>query len=278
MNKMSTTQMTKNRANRVCSEGLMVISPDCVLQVGVLGSPLMRVLGAVTIYVSLERPFLLRFEDQGEWKECEYAAVPPYVRHQIATLDNRIATVLIEPESVDLNRLQYFSGNDQGRAAFALLSVRVRQIYTRFRAGEALAEIIGSSLDIALFGANLARRKLDPRVQLIVDRINEQPDEECSAEDCSEEVDLSFSRFLHVFKDEMGVAFRRFKAWKRARNTLHFVNDPANLTDIAIRSGYPDSTHFSHSIRLVFGLKPKEIFAAPGLVLHMQREGYRSQA
>ena len=35
----------------------------------------------------------------------------------------------------------------------------------------------------------------------------------------------------------------------------------ANLANIALDVGYPDSTHFSHSVRQVFGLTPKSIFA-----------------
>jgi AraC-like DNA-binding protein len=30
---------------------------------------------------------------------------------------------------------------------------------------------------------------------------------------------------------------------------------------VALDTGYPDSTHFSHSIRHTYGLKPKDIFA-----------------
>ena len=35
----------------------------------------------------------------------------------------------------------------------------------------------------------------------------------------------------------------------------------ASLTDIALTAGYPDSTHFSHSIRQFYGLKPSDILA-----------------
>ena len=35
----------------------------------------------------------------------------------------------------------------------------------------------------------------------------------------------------------------------------------ANLANIALDVGYPDSTHFSHSVRQVYGLTPKSIFA-----------------
>jgi AraC-like DNA-binding protein len=30
---------------------------------------------------------------------------------------------------------------------------------------------------------------------------------------------------------------------------------------VALDAGYPDSTHFSHSIRHVYGLKPRDLFA-----------------
>ena len=68
------------------------------------------------------------------------------------------------------------------------------------------------------------------------------------------------SRFLHLFKAEVGVPFRSFRTWQRARSVLHFVTQTANLATIALDVGYPDSTHFSHSIRQVFGLTPKSIF------------------
>ena len=81
------------------------------------------------------------------------------------------------------------------------------------------------------------------------------------AGDCAASVRLSFSRFLHLFKEQTGAPFRSMRTWKRARSLLHYVNRPSNLTAVALETGYPDATHFSHSIRQVYGLKPKDIFA-----------------
>ena len=87
--------------------------------------------------------------------------------------------------------------------------------------------------------------------------------------ECAASVHLSFSRFLHLFKQETGMAFRAFRAWKRARSLLRYVRQTATLTDIALEAGYPDSTHFSHSIRQVYGLKPSDILAGSRrLALH----------
>jgi len=42
---------------------------------------------------------------------------------------------------------------------------------------------------------------------------------------------------------------------------LYYVTQDGNLANIALDVGYPDSTHFSHSIRQVFGLTPRSMFA-----------------
>jgi len=76
-----------------------------------------------------------------------------------------------------------------------------------------------------------------------------------------QDFDLSFSRFLHLFKQEVGAPFRSFRRWKRARSLLHHVSCGQHLVHVALDIGYPDSTHFSHSIRQTFGLKPRDIFA-----------------
>jgi len=82
-----------------------------------------------------------------------------------------------------------------------------------------------------------------------------------TAADCAASVHLSPSRFLHLFKDQTGISFRAFRAWKRARHLLHFVNEDINLAHLAQDIGYPDSTHFSHSIRRFYGLQPRAIFS-----------------
>jgi AraC-like DNA-binding protein len=69
------------------------------------------------------------------------------------------------------------------------------------------------------------------------------------------------SRFLHLFRQETGSPFRPFRAWKRARRLLDQVSAKCSLTDMALDSGYSDSSHFSNSIRDSFGVKPRDMLA-----------------
>ena len=53
------------------------------------------------------------------------------------------------------------------------------------------------------------------------------------------------------------------------KGLLRHVRQCTTLTDIALDTGYPDSTHFSHSIRQVYGLRPSDILAGSRrLALH----------
>jgi AraC-like DNA-binding protein len=134
-----------------------------------------------------------------------------------------------------------------------------RQQRDLYSAGD--LDLRAMDFDAAFFGAALAPRSLDVRIRTVVDVIKRDPAAALSAQDCARSVNLSFSRFLHLFKREVDAPFRGFRLWKRARSLLHYVNRDANLAQVAQDTGYPDSTHFSHSIRQVYGLKPSDIFA-----------------
>ncbi len=69
------------------------------------------------------------------------------------------------------------------------------------------------------------------------------------------------SRTLHLFKAEVGMPLRRFRSWRRAHQLLHHATSDASLLETALDTGYPDSTHVSHSIRQAFGLTPRDILA-----------------
>ena len=118
-----------------------------------------------------------------------------------------------------------------------------------------------SGFDECFFGRPLAPRRLDPRIARVLEDMRNDPSRSTTAQECATAVGLSFSRFLHLFKAEVGTPFRSLRTWKRARSLLHHVTRDTNLVHVALDTGYPDSTHFSHSIRQVYGLKPRDLFA-----------------
>jgi AraC-like DNA-binding protein len=100
---------------------------------------------------------------------------------------------------------------------------------------------------------------LDSRISAVIERIRSNPGGRHSAEQYARDSGLSVSRFSHLFRGETGTTLRGFSAWKRARAVLALVTNEEKLVETALEAGYADSTHFCHSIRQFYGLRPRDI-------------------
>lgn len=242
------------------SDRLMWINADRVFYAGLLGSPTMRTLGALVIYVALDAPIRVSV-DGGPWQAGDVAIVPAYFSHRVACESRTVIDLLIEPETVALERLPEFMRARAGVVDALDFSQRVRAMHRHLVSGLETWHREAIDFDVSVFGHELPARALDPRIAAVLNEIKRVPLAPIGAEHCAASTQLSYSRFLHLFKLETGIPFRTFRSWKRARSLLYYVTGAENLTDIALNAGYPDSSHFSHSIRQVYGLKPKDIFA-----------------
>lgn len=242
------------------SERVMWLNADRVLYVGLLGEPSVRTFGAFSIYVSLRSPHRICV-DGGEWEETLLSVVPPYVGHRIESEDRMICNILIESETVRLRDLPEHIRTGRGAVHDAEALATMRDALDRFKRCATRQYARTEDFDENFFGGALPARAIDKRVGAVVDKIKCDPNSHTSAEECAVGCHLSVSRFLHLFKAEVGSPFRSFRTWQRARSVLYYVTQNANLTNIALDVGYPDATHFSHSIRQIYGLTPKSIFA-----------------
>lgn len=249
---------TRDRPRRAA--GVMFFGPDRIAYLGLLGSPATRSFGAITIYCSLGAP--LRFSRNGRvWEEADVLVVPAYCPHRIASDDRRIGVLMLEPETVDAARLPDFLRPDGwSMDAYPEAAHRVRRAFQYFSGWQMGSEDDGIDIDHWFFGEKLPEARVDARIAPVVHRISDEPASLASADDGARLSNLSMSRFLHRFKESTGATFRGFRAWKRARSFLQYVNGDAALTDVALEIGYADSSHFSNSIRQMYGLTPKDMF------------------
>jgi AraC-like DNA-binding protein len=243
---------------------LMWITPDRVLYVGLLGSMSTRTMGGWLIYVSLGAPMRVALERGGQpgaWERTELAVIPPYMPHRVESDDRMIASVTLEPESIDPDHLPQFLQGPAGARDDEALCRQIRQAHAWLRLHGQDHALPPEGFDERVLGQTLVARHIEPRVRRVLDRMRADPEITLSAAEGAASVGLSCSRFLHLFKEQAGASFRNVRTWKRARSLLHHVNRPANLAHMALDRGYPDSTHFSHSIRQIYGLTPRDLFA-----------------
>ncbi len=68
---------------------------------------------------------------------------------------------------------------------------------------------------------------------------------------------ISPSRFLHLFKEETGITYRRAQLWNKLLQSLPYFGKKS-LSEIAHLVGFSDSAHFSRVFKENFGFSPRE--------------------
>ena len=247
-------RLTSGRSDR-----FMLISSERVFYAGLHGKPSVRALGALAICVPLHGTARLEVAGQAP-RVSEILAVPAYLPHTITSESREILGLLIEPESVCDADLAEIIRQCNDPVGAGQLAARFREIYATM-ALSGTNGFTSADFDQIFLNRRLRPRELDARISTVVSRFQAKPSSSISGDDCANGVKLSLSRFLHLFKDETGMNFKTFRAWKRGRNILHHVNVERNLAHFALDAGYPDSTHFSHSLRRIYGLKPTALFS-----------------
>ena len=131
--------MGADSRTRIGRERVMLMGTDRVFYLGLLGAPSLRNFGSLTVYASLQRPLRIALPG-GDWVERDMAVVPPFQPHRIATDDQMIGAIMIEPESIDLGRLPAALQPTDGGPDAAMLE--------RIRAAYAYLQRIGMSASV----------------------------------------------------------------------------------------------------------------------------------
>lgn len=109
-------------------------------------------------------------------------------------------------------------------------------------------------MDELVFGANLPKRQLDSRIADVIEAISAWPSgPQSHVVMLARQVSLSTSRLSHLFRDQLGIPIRSFRAWKLVRNSMALAASEPVLLNAALDAGYADEPHYSRSMRKYFG-------------------------
>lgn len=111
--------------------------------------------------------------------------------------------------------------------------------------------------------------RMDPRIELVAKQIREDPAAVVSAVSLASAAGLSESRFLHLFREQMGSSLRRYRLWCRLLHAGRMVAAGGSLTTAAVESGFASPSHLADRFKSTFGLSATQLLAT-GLVI---REG-----
>lgn len=105
---------------------------------------------------------------------------------------------------------------------------------------------------------------VDHRVSKLISKLNQCLESSCikptswRAKEIAKEMELSESRFLHLFKQEAGIAWRPYLLWRRLICAVNELKSNKSATEAAHTAGFSDSAHLSRTFKKIFGLSVRE--------------------
>lgn len=203
--------------------------------------------------------------EQG-FRSCRSLLIEPAQLHLLRGAGGDCAFLYVDALSHDLEILRS-ACREQGKRAssglwmedtvIALLAAMERSEAGWDAASARLTDMLGL----------MRRARPDRRIHLAVQALVRNPGDGNSAAALAEEAGMSSSYFQHKFKQETGVAFRRFRNWIRLRAVLQEASRGMALTDAAHAAGMAGSAHLSAAFKDMFGMSPSQLLAAKPLLL-----------
>lgn len=101
--------------------------------------------------------------------------------------------------------------------------------------------------------------EMDPRIQAILSELSQMNaiPENVFSYACSM-AGLSKSRFSHLFKDNTGMAFRRYLVLLKLQIAYNGYLSGKSITDIAMDSGFDSPSHFANTMHRMFGISASD--------------------
>lgn len=105
----------------------------------------------------------------------------------------------------------------------------------------------------------------DKRLLMLLDRLDACFSGDClkpdqwRAKQVASWLAISESRFLHLVKQELGVAWRPYLLWRRLICSVQAIKSGKSMTEAAHLAGFSDSAHLSRTIKRIFGMTSKQL-------------------
>jgi AraC-like DNA-binding protein len=216
---------------------------------------------ALAISVGINSTFKVKAGLQ--WKTYRALITSASLPHRFDGRGGTQLVIVMEPELEIARRLkQRLLGNKFiAELDYALFHPLVNELenvsslLTCVEARKLFGEIV-----LALLDKDMPAHEMNPHVQGALELIRDLPIKKVSLTTIADGVHLSQSRFVTLFKKNVGVPFRRYLMWQRLLEAVKQVTSGASLTEAAHESGFADSAHLSRTFKQMFGMTMAEVF------------------
>lgn len=215
----------------------------------------------VQLVFGMDEPFLWKNE-KGDWIEKRSLLITANHRHECDATGKKIVLIDIDPESSlgEFIKTTYLSN-------FVLIDFPIQQIaHLELKNLDQLidkrdwASIYNKIISVFQYDSALKiNTKRDERIERLVLYIDAHIDQPITTKDLMQVANLSESRLLHLFKQEMGLPIRNYILWQKIQRAFKYVLAGNSLTEAAYYAGFSDQAHLTRTFVKTIGLPPSEV-------------------
>jgi AraC-like DNA-binding protein len=212
---------------------------------------------AIQLFLALDGMAAIRATG-GTWREGRGIIVRPDAEHSFNARGATGAMLFVDPESSEGAWLQSVLTEDITLAPESRLRGCVAELQTfleRPLESMEVGDLVRHCVRAFCAGAPPSRR-LDRRVTVVLARIRETDDLRMSLEDAAALVHLSPGRFAHLFKEQLGLPFRRFMLWRKLTRAMLAIGRQSSIADAAHAADFADAAHLTRTFHQMFGMPP----------------------
>jgi AraC-like DNA-binding protein len=212
---------------------------------------------AIQIFLAMEGAAAIRATG-GEWREGRGLIVRPDVEHSFNARGATGAMLFVDPESSEGAWLQTVLMQDISLVPDARLAnclAALRAFYERPLESMEVGDLVRHCV-LAFCAGTPPSRRLDSRVTTVLKAIRESDDLRMPLEAAAALVHLSPGRFAHLFKDQLGLPFRRYMLWRKLTRAMLAIGRERTIAAAAHSSDFADAAHLTRTFYQMFGIPP----------------------
>jgi AraC family transcriptional regulator len=212
---------------------------------------------ALQIVIGIDADVAIKGEGEA-WQLTRGVVVRPDVTHSFDGSGAVGAMLFVDPESAEGLWLRSSLAGDITTVPGTRVETcagELRGFLDRPFESMEIGALIRNCVQSFCSGAPPARR-LDPRVTAVLKAIQASEDLRMSLESAAATVFLSPGRFAHLFKEQVGLPFRRYMLWRKLTRAVLAIAQEGTMAAAAQAADFSDAAHLTRTFYQMFGLPP----------------------
>jgi len=212
---------------------------------------------AIQIVVAVEGTVGIQGK-RGDWRMARGVIVRPDVVHSYNGNGALGAMIFVDPESAEGVWLKTSLRDDitgVPEPRIASCAAQLRTFLESPLESREIGSLLRDCVQALCAGAPPSRR-LDERVTRVLAAIRTSDELRISIEDAAAMAFLSPSRFAHLFKQQVGLPFRRYMLWRKLTRAMLVIGRERTISTAAHEADFADAAHLTRTFYQMFGLPP----------------------